>query len=212
MPDVDRLLAEYIEQHRAGANPDASAYLEQLEGTDRRELEALIDGYLIRAPRKQWKPERYQGSLAERVVQRYGPALTGGTGLWPAILPELRAAAQLKRSEVVARLAQELAVAEQEEKVERYYHQMEQGLLPPQAVSQRVLEALGSIVGRSGQWLRRMGEALEPGGAAGAPEAAFARSAVMHELRQAPQSPAPPAAPAQSAEWDEVDRLFCGGP
>src|SRR5437667_88545 len=50
MTDVDRLLREYIEEHRAGGEADPLAYVERLEGTDRAELEALIDAYLARAP------------------------------------------------------------------------------------------------------------------------------------------------------------------
>ena len=41
------------------------------------------------------------------------------------------------------RLAERLGVTSREAKVERYYHEMEQGLLPPAGVSDRVLDALG---------------------------------------------------------------------
>src|SRR4051812_25425418 len=62
MTDVDRLLREYIEEHRAGGEADPLAYVERLEGTDRAELEALIDAYLARAPGRDWDPEAYRGS------------------------------------------------------------------------------------------------------------------------------------------------------
>ena len=56
---------------------------------------------------------------------------------------------------------------------------MEQGLLPAQGVSDRVLDALGQIVGETAQALRDAGRALTPPGEGrpAAPAAAFARRA-----------------------------------
>ena len=96
---------------------------------------------------------------------------------------------------------------DREDKVAGYYHQMEQGLLPAAGVSDRVLEALGRIVGETAQALREAGSALRPPseGPAAAPAAAFARRAYA-EAAPPPEAPA-----AQEAEWDEVDELFRGG-
>jgi hypothetical protein len=135
--------------------------------------------------------------------------LGGSAGLWPAILPHLRARAGLKRSELVMRLADALGVADHGAKVERYYHQMEQGLLPAEGVSGRVLDALSGIVGETAQALRDAGRSI--GGATGpgtAPPAAFARRA-----RVEAETGVVAASSDRQAEdeWDEVDALFRGG-
>ena len=91
MPDdVQKLLSEYIAEHRAGGEADPLAYLERADEADRQELAALIDGYLARSPGRDWDPEAYAGSAAERVADELGKALLGSAGLWPAILPRLR--------------------------------------------------------------------------------------------------------------------------
>jgi hypothetical protein len=211
MSEVDRLLTAYIEEHRAGGDADPRAYIANARTpADRAELAAMIDGYLARVPRQAFDPQGFSGSVAERTVEELQRAIGGDAGLWPAMLPSLRARAGLKRSEVVKRLAASLGVADRRPKVELYYHQMEQGLLPAEGVSGRVLEALSLIVGETPQSLREAGRSLRQaaggGGAAGAP-AAFAR-------RSYPA--APPGAVASSAAsgaegWDEVDLLFRGG-
>src|SRR5436190_11052601 len=178
MSDVDRLLSEYIEEHRSGGEADPVEYLERLEGTERRELEALIDGYLARAPRRRWNAEAFQGSAAEAMAESLEKSLDGVAGLWPAVLPGLRDRARLKRAELVARLAAALGASGREEKVADYYHRMEQGTLPASGVSDRVLEALGKLVGTSVAALRSAGQAaVEPGGPAPPSRAVFARTA-----------------------------------
>src|SRR5205814_651527 len=102
-----------------------------------------------------------------------------------------------------------LGVGNRPEKVAAYYHQMEQGLLPASGVADRVLEALGQLVGESAEALRDAGKALQPpGDAATPPAAAFARHAYSDAGME---SPGTTAEPAQPAEWDEVDELFRGG-
>ena len=214
MSDVDRLLSEYIEEHRAGGKADPVEYVERVEGTDRAELEALIDGYLARAPRRAWNADAFRGSAAETMAASLEKSLDGVAGLWPAVLPGLRERARLKRAELVARLASALGVSGGEQKVADYYHRMEQGTLPASGVSDRVLEALGDLVGTTAAALRRAGQAAAgPGGAAPATGAVFARKARLdEELLHDLVAPPAPSAPAQHEGPDEVDRLFTGGP
>jgi hypothetical protein len=209
MIGVDRLLADYIAEHRAGGDADPREFLARASPRDRAELAALIDGYLARAPREQFDEEAFRGSSAERTVDELQRALVGQSGVWPAVLPKLRDRAGLKRSELVERLAALLGVSNRSEKVARYYHEMEQGLLPAQGVSERVLEALSQIVGESAEALREAGRALRPPPSAGpaASQAAFARRAHA----ETPSTPAAAAAPAGDEELDEVDALFRGG-
>jgi hypothetical protein len=144
-------------------------------------------------------------------VESLRQSLEGSSGLWPALLPRLRDAARLKRRDVVSGLAAAVGLSGREEKVERYYHQMEQGLLPADGVSTRVLEALGSILGQSADALRKAGSALEPpaeAGRAAAPAQAFARHGYPADYDEAPAAAAPP---PEAEEWDEVDQLFRGG-
>jgi hypothetical protein len=206
MSDVDRLFQEFIAEDRTGV-ADPLAYLERASGTDRAELEALIDGYLARAPRRPFDRDAFARSPARGIAEELARSLGGAGGTWPALLPRLRHRAQLRRGDVVARLADELGAADQRDKVARYYHGMEQGTLPAAGVSDRVLEALGRVVGVSAQRLRDAGRAAGDAVAGGTAAAAFARVATPDpRFEEAP----PPAAP-RAAERDEIDELFTGG-
>ncbi len=211
MTDVDRLLKQYIEEHQSGGEADPLQYLEQVsDRVERLELEALIDGYLMHAPQQEVDiTVEYEGSLAEKVVESLSPSITGVSGLWPTVLPELRNQARVKRAVLVTRLATALGVADREEKVADYYNQMEQGRLAASGVSDRVLDALGLMFGASAKRLRAMGQALSAAGPTTGTAPAFARRA-SEPLEQAPAA-APPAAAASAEEWDEVDELFRGG-
>ena len=209
MTDVDRLLEEYMAAHRAREDVDPGDYLARAQGAERKELAALIDAYLARAPRRQFDPEAYRASGMADGVGRLSRSLTGESGLWPSLLPRLRTSARVKRSELVERLAGALGVGGREDKVADYYHQMEQGLLPAEGVSDKVLEALAGILDRSAEALREAGRSASPGGAASAPATApaFARTARASEEGA---RPAEAAAGLPEERWDEVDELFRG--
>jgi hypothetical protein len=203
MTDLNELLKEYIEEHRAGGEADPLAYLERASGRERAQLEAMIDAYLRRAPRREWDPSAYERSPAPRIVESLGRSLGGQAGLWPSLLPRLRTSARIRRGELVAQLADRLGAGSKRDKVADYYNQMEQGRLPAAGVSDDVLEALGKIVGQTRESLRRAGRAVTPGEPA--PDELPAMTRVTREADEAP-APAPP-----REEWDEVDRLFRGG-
>ena len=206
MPDVDKLLHEFIEEDRAGGPADPRAYLERVEGTDRAELEALIDGYLARAPRRPFDSEAFARSPARVVAEELGRALGGASGTWPALLPRLRHRAQLRRADVVRRLADELGAREaQVDKVARYYHEMERGTLPAAGVSDRVLEALGRVVGVTAQRLREAGRTAGGTAPGTAGAVAFARVGSPDPRYVEPGEPTAPAAPEPP---DEIDQLF----
>lgn len=209
MSDVERLFSQYIAEHRAGGDADPNEYLARASPAQRRELSALIDAYLVRAPRQPFDETAFRGSGAERTVDELERAIVGQAGLWPALLPRLRDRAGLKRSELVERLANALGFGERRDKVAGYYHEMEQGLLPARGVSDRVLEALGQIVGETAEALREAGQSLRaaPPPIPPAAPAAFARRAYT----DAEASGEPVAAQGIPAgEWDEVDELFRG--
>src|SRR3954452_16328693 len=155
MTDVQRLLEAFIAEERSGM-ADPAGYLARVEGADRDELEALIDAYLARAPRRPFDRAAFEASPAAGVVA----SLAGSSGTWPALLPRLRDRARLRRAELVARLAAELGAPDREAKVGDYYHAMEQGTLRSSGVSDRVLKAIGAIVGESAAVLRAAGRAM----------------------------------------------------
>jgi hypothetical protein len=130
--------------------------------------------------------------------------------MWPAVLPRLRNQARIRRSDLVSELAARLGAESRQDKVELYYHQMEQGLLPEPGVSDTVLDALGRIVGWSADALRKAGQMPQPGPPRADAGAVFARSHMLDTVAAPPASEAPE--PAGPQEWDEVDRLFRGEP
>jgi hypothetical protein len=212
MRDVERLREQFIAEFDAGHAPDPGEYLAQVEGADRRELEALLDAYLEQAPRRPFDPAAFAASPARALTDDLVQALDGRAGAWPVLLPRLRHTARLRRAEVVQRLAAALGVADREAKVERYYHEMEQGLLEPRGVSDRVLDALSELLGTTRERLREAAQALGPA-APRADDALFARTAIPDaDARAAMGVPPAPAGTQEGAEcFDEVDELFRGG-
>jgi hypothetical protein len=209
MTSVTQLLADYMEEHRGGGEADPDAFLERAAPDERAELAALIDAYLARAPRRAFDEAAFRDSSAEATVDGLQRAITGASGLWPVLLPRLRKRAGVKRRELVELLAKALGVGAQTDKVGRYYHQMEQGLLPAPGVSERVLDALAALVGSSGEMLRDAGRAvIGPVRGEAAPGPAFAR---MSDVEERALAAAPPTLASEEEAWDEVDELFRGG-
>jgi hypothetical protein len=208
MNSVETLLDEYIAEHGRGGEADPVAYLSRAAPQDRRELALLIDGFLARAPRAPLGQRPLSDPRSEATIDALSRSIGGAAGLWPALLPRLRDRAGLKRRELVERLAGSLGVGDRVPKVERYYHEMELGLLPAAGVSDRVLEALGTLVGVTAAELRDAGAALGAGLGGGTTQGdAFARTASIAEM--AVSTPESGATQAQE-QWDEVDELFRG--
>ena len=208
MTDVLQLLSEYKQASREDGDADPRPYLARVSGTDRELLAGLIDAYLEQAPRREFDAERFQGSPAATIAEEVQRSLAGESGIWPALLPQLRRRARLRRSELVHQLAARLGAQAQEQKVGEYYHRMEQGLLPAAGVSDTVLDALGKIVGWTAEALRSAGALPAAGPPRADAGAVFART---HRGGGAERAPDPGAAPP-AGEWDEVDRLFRGAP
>jgi hypothetical protein len=111
-------------------------------------------------------------------------------------LLRLRTARGLTRDAVVAALVRTLGLDERKkEKVKRYYHDLESGLLEPERVDRRVWNVLAETLGAPvadlvGWWPRRQEF----------PAAAFARSArpMMAAMR----------VPESRDAQDDIDRLF----
>jgi hypothetical protein len=209
MTDVERLLTEYKEAHRAGGEADPRPYLARASGMDRELLAGLIDAYLADAPRRPFSAAALAESRAAPVAEEVERSLAGAGGMWPALLPRLRARARLRRAELVAQLAARLGAQAQQDKVGLYYHQMEQGLLPESGVSETVLEALGKIVDSTASALRKAGQMPAPGQPRTDEGAVFARATYGAPPADVPEELVGREPPVE--EWDEVDRLFRGG-
>ena len=205
MSKVDELLSEYKEAHRAGSG-DPRPFLERAPAEDRALLAALIEGYLENAPRREFDRDEFLDSAAAPVAEGVQRSLAGAGGLWPALLPRLRVQARVKRADLVRELAARLGAESKQDKVAGYYHQMEQGLLPADGVSDTVLDSLGKIVGVAGESLRKAGSLPAPGPLRMDEAAVFTR---MTDASLAAGSTAP-MAEEPATEWDEVDRLFRG--
>ena len=207
--DAHTLLEQYIAAHASGEHADPGEWLVRAPEGERDKLVALIDAYLARAPMREWDPEAFRSSGLATFSEQLNQGFYSEAGAWPAVLPQLREKAKLKRSVLVARLAAALGAQDKQAKVGSYYHEMEHGLLPSEGVDDKVLDALGSILGQSAEALRQAGRALGvgPGEGAQVESVAFARTASPGVDAEMPASPG---APVES-EWDEVDRLFRGG-
>lgn len=213
MSDVQRLLAEFVAEDRGDVPADPVRYLDQVEGRDREELAVLIDAYLQRAPRRRVTSATVSSS-ARAVSDAVERSLFGDAGTWPLLLPRLRERAKLSRRVLVAQLAERLAVDRAEQRVADYYHRMETGLIDPDGVTDRVLEALGALLGTSARRLRDAGRAIAPLRPA-LDAAAYARTAAPDpELAQS--APPPAAGDGDERAGDDgtaavVDALFTGG-
>lgn len=218
MSDVERLFRQFTEADRAGGPaPDPLDWVARAEGAEREELIVLIEEYLTRAPRRAFDADAFAGSPARALAEDLGRVLDGDAGTWPALLPRLRHRARLSRAQLVARLADRLGVPGQEPAVLGYYHAMEQGTLPAAGVTDRVLEALGGIVGESAAALRAAGAGLAADARAGGADAAFARVARPGPSFAVPAPAAagpPPASPGTTGaapdETATVIALFTG--
>ena len=206
MSNVDDLFERYRAAYGAGEDPDARAYLAEVSAPDRAELDALITGFLATAPGRAYDAKSFDAFVAApRVQQTLTRVRESAHQDWTTVLPAAREGAEIRRSDLVARLAERIGAKGKEPKVGRYYHDMEIGKLTARDVSTKVLAALSEIVRVPIERLRATGIRPAPP-PAGAPAPMFARAA---------KAAAPVAAEAAAPppdEWDEVDELFTGGP
>ena len=187
--DVFTLFDEYAVRYARGERPDARAYLTRAgEGAD--DLAELLERFLAAAPAP---------PTDEDLVAAFEAWLAGD----PPLL-ELRIRRGLRRDEVVDGLIERLSLDRaKREKVKRYYHRLETGLLEPSGVDRRVFEALGEA-------LRARVEDL----LAWRPRPLEAAAYLRADADAAAAPPTPPAALIAKeavAEPDEIDALFTQG-
>ncbi len=187
--DVTTLFDDYAARFARGERPSAREYLGRAgEGSD--ELARLIEVFLARASPP--APDEDARTFADAWVRGEAP------------LHELRLARGLRVDEVVASVIRALRLdPDKEEKVKRYYHALETGLLEPRGVDRSVWNALSETFHAHLDELRTWRpRPVEPG-------LAFYRASDAVELAEASVVARPPMRGAP-AEQDEIDRLFTG--
>lgn len=146
MPKTEAILAEALEDFKAGRARTMPDYLELVPRAERAELEELLSIFymqeVIAAGPEPVDAARYERALA--VIDRLGAS--GRAGTLPAALVELRRTRRLRRDDVVAALAERFGVeGAGRNRLRRAYHELETGQLSGRGLSRRLLGALGEI-------------------------------------------------------------------
>jgi transcriptional regulator with XRE-family HTH domain len=211
MVSVDRVLSEFIDAWNAGRRPRVEEYLARVEPHRRDELADEISTWMEVAPTPAYDEAALEAIRDEPAVRAAQDAFGTRSGLWPALLPRLRARAQLSVDALAERLAARLGFAGRETKVRRYVGEMEQGSLDATRVSTRVLEALGTVLGVSAEELRRTGALSGPAPAAATSAAFFRAEGAEVEQLDRLEVVADAMLARAPEEWDEVDEAFQSG-
>jgi transcriptional regulator with XRE-family HTH domain len=215
MSSTEQVLSEFIDAWNAGRRPRVIEYLTRVpEGPDRDELAEQIGTWLEVAPTPAYDLATRAQIRGEPAVRHVFEAVGEDAGLWPEVLPQLRAGAGLSIRQIASRLVERFGLGGgDEDRAAAYLERMERGELEAARVSHRLLDALGDLIGASGATLAaagRLGGAMRPAAAAGTlfragEDAGDWVARDIEVLSMAARTPAPP-------EMDELDRLFTGGP
>jgi hypothetical protein len=214
MSTMEQVLSDFIDAWNAGRRPSVREYLKRVpDGPARDDLADQISTWLEVAPTPEYSDAIRAEIRADPVVQHVLGAVGDDAGLWPEVLPALRARAGLSIGAVAARLVDRFGLGGgSQERTADYLERMERGELEPTRVSHRLLDALGELLGASGRTLAdaaTFAGGLRPASAGGTLFRAEGDAGewLAHDidaLSQMAMSPAPPA-------MDELDRLFTGG-
>ncbi|MBA2349659.1 MAG: hypothetical protein H0V81_15340 [Solirubrobacterales bacterium] len=213
---TDQLFSDFIDAWNTGRRPELDDYLAQVaDPTARRELAGQIADWIDIAPTPAYSEAVRAEIRATPAVARVLAAAGEPGGLWPELLPELRARSSLSLTALATRVRERFSLGEAEQKrTVDFLTQMESGELEPAGVSRRLLDALGELFDTSAERLAdagMFGRGLNPAVAGGAHlfradgDAGGAMAADLSVLSEAAHAPAPP-------PLDEVERLFLGGP
>jgi hypothetical protein len=202
--DPDRVLSDFIDAWNAGRRPDVDEHLARVEPGRRDELASDIAAFVAFAPTPDYDDAAIAAILAEPAA-----AAQGRGGLWPALLPRLRARAALSTAQLASALVGALGLPiDREPKTRGYLERLEAGELEPRGLSGRLLDALGRLLGVPRDDLEAAGAF---GGPAAAPALFRAEGPAAEALREDLDVIADALAAPGAGEWDEVDELFRGG-
>jgi hypothetical protein len=207
-PDPDRILSEFIDAWNAGERPDVDDYVGRAAEADRAPLASDIVAFLAFAPTPDYDDAALEAIRAEPAVVAGAAATETASGLWPALLPRLRARAALTTGQLAAALVGALGLTpDREPKTRDYLERLESGELEPRGLSGRVLDGLSRVLDVPRSALEGAGGL----GAAPAPALFRAEGPAADALRDDLDVIADALAAPAGGEWDEVDELFRGG-
>ena len=184
MSRVQQLLTAYMAEHGRIGGADPLPYLDEVEGTERAELTALIDHFLAKAPRRPFSVAAFEVFRAQpEVVQQANRIIDAK----PETLVELRRQAGVSKQAVGALLARDLGLEGNQGEAKACYHDIEVGAVAPVRVRVRVWESLAAAFGETVEAVREAATGL------GAPRlgGAFARA-------DGPASPGTPPEPSKA--------------
>jgi hypothetical protein len=211
MADIDAVLAEALEDLQQGRARTVPDYLKLVPDSDRERLEELLAVFHSHKAASGGPdpvdPQRYQDALqlVDRVFSE-----ERGKGELPALLVELRSVRRIPREELLGNLAERFGLVGGDRKhLQRSYHKLETGQIEGRCLSDRLLEALGSILKTDPRDLRSAAE--RSGKITPAPAQAFGRG--LGEVKDVEASGAGRAQHAARGDSERlVHDLFYGGP
>jgi hypothetical protein len=211
MADIDAVLAEALEDIKHGRARTVPDYLKLVPDADRDRLEELLAVFHTHQASAEGPdpvdPQRYQDAL-ELVDRVFSEERSKGE--LPGLLAELRRVRRIPREELLGGLAERFGLAGKDRKrLQRAYHQLETGQIEGRCLSDRLLDALGSILKTDPRDLR---SAADRSGRRGpVPAQAFGRG--LGEVSGVEASSDGPARQAGSSHGERlVHDLFHGGP
>lgn len=212
--DRDQILSEFMDAWNAGQRPDIQAYTERAPADQQAALREDLATYLTWAPTPDFDDDTLSAIRAEPIVAEVRAAAHARTGLWPTLLPRLRARLSITTGQLATGLVETLGLpAETEGKTRAYVEQMESGTLEPTGVSRRVIDALARVLGVPTHQLESdasFGLWAQPPQAA-ASMAFRAEDEIAETVREDLDLLHRAAQLPSEREWDEVDVLFRGG-
>jgi hypothetical protein len=206
--EVEAVLAEALEDFKAGRPRALPDYLALVERSEQAELAELLSLFFMREAAAAG-PEPVDAARLERAIRVIDRlSATGPAGNLPAALAELRRTRRLRRDDVVTALAERFDVrGAGRERLRRSYHELETGQLGGRGLSKRLLAGLGEILRVDAEDLAA---AARGGGGGARPARAFGRGEGEVELTRG----GPLAADREQARDPSerlVDDLFRGG-
>jgi hypothetical protein len=208
MVSIDRVLSEFIDDWNAGRRPQVDVYLERVPEHERDELADQLMTWLEVAPTPDHDQATRAAIRSEPVARATIDAMASEAGLWPELLPRLRARASLSVRDLAAKLVAAVGLdSNAEAKTSDYLEQLEHGSLDPGRMSSTLIEKLAGILRVNRSLLEQAsGPTFRPAPMfrAEAPPGARAMRN-MEVLADMLTTKAP------AEDWDDVDQLFQGG-
>jgi len=209
MTDVQPILERFERDWAAGRRPKVEDALAAVDDAQREALRVALVELLARLPVPAYTRDTLATLHAEPGVAA-AASLASPSDVASASLHGLRLEAQIRRDDIVEKLIQRLSLPPDRPKIRRYLHDLETGLLDPGHVAARLVEALASIMCLPAQ---RVSAAIASEGAA--PNRLGAAYQRAYD-EPPPFSVVPPGYQPGSSEdpgeWDDIDRVFRGGP